>query len=1166
MPVASPPTHVPWFPDGDPLLPENQGNPIKPLLRAFDPYQKYDAILWQSTNRQRPQGQIYYSGGGTLADPLELISCEIFNGLTLEAILIERATADPAPWADQYVERIKDICDHFLSLAVDWIFPPLFFEIPKKITITPKSPTWLAWIEKDKDGSNFKRFLEVGTPTTIQLDGDILPCSVVISGEGEKEVKEQIWEQCAFLLFDNIDYFVASIQAWFVKGRALNSNQPDPFNREQYSDIYVRWDRRRVQIINEWDYEVDWVNSDDWQIRKKLEVFADQKTTVPLSLDYIGQSGAGAILSAALKSYVNQLPSALASAGVGDPDQYIREYFTTSLVCQVFSGSRNSYLNIYTPIGTNSASVPTDLWFGFARSDNQGVLQPVSNMGAINADNFFEFYTLSKDYSITKFDSIKVGDVVSLFEARAVLGCDRKLAGTLVNGVAKLSVLGYRCTDVCREKEIKYKGSRRKKPFDFFLEEKDVINIFDWYNLDESDYNFVALIRANNFNAPSLPDINIPFLHREPINNSGDDFRFFLCRSGRGNIPSTQRLPSIPLEIEANTIVNFSDSNDSDEEFEVGTFCQVNSDTYTDSRTTKTTYDEEQENEYIPSYPPQESDRVTDEEATVIIDTHYWEYEGDELKNIMVDSKRIDEIHAALDAGRYSKYFLSDGEEYGRLANIGFYIESMARILGINVMPDRSYYSPPLKEKVERDEEGNFNTPDSYQENRWGEEFEVPGESRVSNSSFASYGTQKNTLAYKILSKSFYEDPDSGEEDLIDKGGYYLVHNIPQLIQALLEDLNSAFSIEDLGASKLNIEKELRKIVNRQFFNKEEDDDEDFDPFEDFTDDDDEKEDDEERLTPKDIKTKGLLNLAVAYLSLPYARLGLHDYPVRTPKLLLREKEEDDYDPDEPEEGELPEFDENVETHHQNAARYWSWYLEQFDALIGQFPIEIDIEDNDLIKTGDQKLELRLPNLAETLAEIVGTNVTNQAYITALLSAVIKNLGETGSTRILGIKNNAILDAIQEYLGFDVDQNLENVPFSFNPIDSVETEEKIGDESLETALSPKDIKVDVIKNTDEDTLEGKLSILIEAARMYKGQNFQSINLNNDPKGQILELLKRGFDIVDNQEVSSEDFSQWLDKVESEFSNAPGKQNSEKPYGKDYDQRPRIREIGEQEDQ
>jgi hypothetical protein len=79
-----------------------------------------------------------------------------------------------------------------------------------------------------------------------------------------------------------------------------------------------------------------------------------------------------------------------------------------------------------------------------------------------------------------------------------------------------------------------------------------------------------------------------------------------------------------------------------------------------------------------------------------------------------------------------------------------------------------------------------------------------------------------------------------------------------------------------------------------------------------------------------------LQQLIQQYLA-PFAyRLGLHDFPTEVPQTLLSYTDKD------------------ALTKIKTLTDYLGWYVQQFDALVGQFPIEITIEDIDPLTKGNQ--------------------------------------------------------------------------------------------------------------------------------------------------------------------------------------------------------------------
>lgn len=279
-----------------------------------------------------------------------------------------------------------------------------------------------------------------------------------------------------------------------------------------------------------------------------------------------------------------------------------------------------------------------------------------------------------------------------------------------------------------------------------------------------------------------------------------------------------------------------------------------------------------------------------------------------------------------------------------------------------------------------------------------------------------------------------------------------------------------------------------------------------------------------------------------------YFRLGLNKLPFDLPKHLAVENDEDN---------------EDTRVKANQLSEYLLWQLSAFDSVIGQFPIKIKIEDSDLIQTGDQPIELSFPNLAETLADLIGFNLTNKTTSNALLEIALKQLAETGQNKQQIVQSYYLLAAIQEYLGFETKQIIKEVDFLFNPNMLAEPP---SEHSLSKALAPSKVKVAIEDNIDEDSLEKHMVALIEAARIIKAVHYRSINLNGDAVGQLASIFKNAGNLADKfDDDSRKKLKAYLERVEIGFSNEINFADPTKPYGRSYNERPRTREIDQDGD-
>lgn len=242
---------------------------------------------------------------------------------------------------------------------------------------------------------------------------------------------------------------------------------------------------------------------------------------------------------------------------------------------------------------------------------------------------------------------------------------------------------------------------------------------------------------------------------------------------------------------------------------------------------------------------------------------------------------------------------------------------------------------------------------------------------------------------------------------------------------------------------------------------------------------------------------------------------------------------------------------------HPNFASLFSWIIYQMDALLGQWPIKLEIEDSDLIKTGDQTLSLEFPNLSEAVAELLGLAINTKSVTEANLDASMRGLMETGSGRKQAIVNHALLESIQDYLGFSSRQKIIQVPFTYSPVQAVNSN------SISAALQPSTQSVKVEENTDMDTLEKQMKALMEAARIIKAVHTRKLNPENVDQWKAMMRASRDQLNKTDPDQEKDDFDLFLEQVETGFTGDTGNDPT-KPYDRNYSERPRTRRLNQGE--
>lgn len=231
------------------------------------------------------------------------------------------------------------------------------------------------------------------------------------------------------------------------------------------------------------------------------------------------------------------------------------------------------------------------------------------------------------------------------------------------------------------------------------------------------------------------------------------------------------------------------------------------------------------------------------------------------------------------------------------------------------------------------------------------------------------------------------------------------------------------------------------------------------------------------------------------------------------------------------------------------------WQFLQMDALIGRFPLKIKATDTEADEEGDQSREYIAGNLSDAIASLIGLAITNDTATDAILKGTMTACTEIASSRLIGIKSNAILESLEEWASYTVKEETIEVPFAFD----------VEGKTIDTALVSKKKKVGVSRWSGEGKNDfdieriGKIVNTIYAICMTAfGHRFDP----NNPEAQFkadLETMKNSTDAGDE-----DDFSAWADRVENEFSDAELSRHQGaaevRPYGRPLNRRPRIKQI------
>lgn len=295
-----------------------------------------------------------------------------------------------------------------------------------------------------------------------------------------------------------------------------------------------------------------------------------------------------------------------------------------------------------------------------------------------------------------------------------------------------------------------------------------------------------------------------------------------------------------------------------------------------------------------------------------------------------------------------------------------------------------------------------------------------------------------------------------------------------------------------------------------------------------------------------------LLRLLLSRVNKIYQTVGVDDYPVSAPQWITK--------------------DDEAQISIANITRFISYTVKQLDSISGNYPIKIKIQDADLTQEGNQEKTVTLPNAAEALAEIVGMLLAIRSETNATLIASVNGMIEAGSSKQTAFLAYEYAKANAEFLAYKGKQVERDMPFTFKP----------NEPQLDEMMKPSTVKVKGFENDDKDDFTDAIAPLLELAAMWKGQNFRNLGASdpiqklrtilkgaNEISGAMNEFRKNPPHVIDPEnpdapppEPQKDEWDAFVEEAEQGFIAKPGITDNINPYSRPLEQRPRIREIGD----
>lgn len=274
-------------------------------------------------------------------------------------------------------------------------------------------------------------------------------------------------------------------------------------------------------------------------------------------------------------------------------------------------------------------------------------------------------------------------------------------------------------------------------------------------------------------------------------------------------------------------------------------------------------------------------------------------------------------------------------------------------------------------------------------------------------------------------------------------------------------------------------------------------------------------------------------------------RTGVDDFPVSVPESLLNDRG-------------------NNKINLQSLPQQISWLTKQLDSLVGELPGEIEIEDIDPQTEGNQTKKFKFPTLSDLMLEIAGLIINNKINTESALTAILNTMVEAGQIKNTAVANYHAIQAILDYLSPNLQQSVVDVPSTFTP----------GETQLHKLFKPTNVPVKIVELNSKTDLQDDLEDLKRFAAQWRAQNYRQIKLDGTEAEQIKNFIRSAKSILSGEDPQASgengnnnrsEFSSFIEQTERGFTDASGITDTTNPYGRPFNQRPRIRELGDTSD-
>jgi hypothetical protein len=212
---------------------------------------------------------------------------------------------------------------------------------------------------------------------------------------------------------------------------------------------------------------------------------------------------------------------------------------------------------------------------------------------------------------------------------------------------------------------------------------------------------------------------------------------------------------------------------------------------------------------------------------------------------------------------------------------------------------------------------------------------------------------------------------------------------------------------------------------------------------------------------------------------------------------------------------------------------------------------------------GEEEQKIRVPNIAEALAELTGMALLNHSATELSVNMLVRILCETGTGRQQSIKNYYLLDVIRDYLGCATKEKTIQAPFAYDPVLDLGKDQK---DEFAKFLTPKMVDIDIEELDEKHSLSRWLVQIDSIYALCRAYMTRPARDKNEVYKYLKDIASQFVPTPDPDGTAPPDeFDQFLERVETGFTTQAGNTLENQPYGREYTERPRVVRLTKKND-